>query len=81
MLVDIPKFEDLDMVELFNKSVRTAAQRGHVDQIIDQAVADGVIDEEEAQEIMIHHRKHLAARDEEVRSIITAFSRKKAIKK
>ena len=81
MLVDIPKFEELDMVELFNKSVRTAAQRGHVDQIIDQAVADGVIDEEEAQESMIHHRKHLAARDEEVRSIITAFSRKKAIKK
>ena len=81
MLVDIPKFEDLDTVELFNKSVRTAAQRGHVDQIIDQAVADGVIDEEEAQEIMIHHRKHLAARDEEVRSIITAFSRKKALKK
>lgn len=80
MLVDIPKFDDLDRVELFNKSVRTAAQRGHVDQIIEQAVEDGVIDEDEAREIMHYHRKHLAARDDEVRSIITAFSRCKAKK-
>jgi len=77
MLVDIPKFEELDRVELFNKSVRTAAQRGHVDQIIEQAVEDGVIDDVEANEIMHFHRKHLAARDEEVRSIVMAFSRRK----
>lgn len=80
MLVEIPKFEDLDSVELFNKSVRTAAQRGHVDQIIEQAVEDGFIDEAEAAEIMMNHRRHIAARDEEVRSIIVAFSRRKGPK-
>lgn len=77
LLVDIPKFDDLDQVELFTKSVQTAAMRGHVDQIIQQALEDSVIDEKEAEEIDHYHRRHLAARDEEVKAIIAVFGRKR----
>jgi len=75
LLVDVPKFEDLDQVELFSKAVKTAAMRGHVDQVIQQALEDGVIDDAEASEIARYHRKHLAARDEEVKAILAVFGR------
>ena len=29
LLVDVPKLEDMDQVELFNKAMKTAAMRGH----------------------------------------------------
>ena len=77
LLVDIPKLEDLDRVDLFSKAMRTAAARGQVDQIIEQALEDGVIEKHEAEEIMVHHRRHLAAREEEIRAICALFSRKK----
>ncbi|HBC9089297.1 TPA: hypothetical protein KE767_004306 [Citrobacter koseri] len=77
LLVDVPKFEDLDRVELFNKAMKTAAMRGHVDQVINLALEDGVIDEAEADEIRHYHRKHLAAREEEVKSILAVFGRRK----
>lgn len=80
LLVDIPKFEDLDQAELFSKAVSTAAHRGHVDQIIAKALEDGVIDEQESRDILHFHRKHLAAREEEIRAIIALFGRKKARK-
>ncbi|RCR89779.1 hypothetical protein DUW85_01880, partial [Klebsiella pneumoniae] len=50
-----------------------------VDQIIEQALEDGVIERHEAEEIMVHHRRHLAAREEEIAAIITLFSRKKEV--
>lgn len=81
MHVDVPKFEELDQVELFQKSIRTAAERGQVDLIIQKALADGVIDEGEAAEIEIHHAKHLAAREEEIRAILALFGRKKGSRK
>ncbi|MBZ4270592.1 hypothetical protein LAM69_22180, partial [Mycobacterium tuberculosis] len=45
--------------------------------IIEQALEDGVIERHEAEEIMVHHRRHLAAREEEIAAIITLFARKK----
>ncbi len=75
LLVDIPVFEELDQVELFSKSIRTAAHRGHVDQIIQRSLEDGVIDKKEAALIMRHHKKHLAARDAEVRAVIALFGK------
>ncbi|MCU1787731.1 hypothetical protein CUU54_02520 [Pectobacterium polaris] len=75
LLVDVPTFEDLDHVELYSRSVRTAAKRGKVDQMIQKAIEDGVIDEDESREIMILHNKHLAAREAEIRSILSLFSR------
>lgn len=77
LLVDIPTFEDLDRVDLFSRTMRTAAARGQVDQIIEQALEDGVIEQHEAEEILEHHRRHMAARQEEVTAIIALFSRKK----
>ncbi|UAN52192.1 hypothetical protein KGP26_07465 [Serratia sp. JSRIV002] len=76
LVVEIPVFEELDQVELFSKSIRTAARRGHVDQIIQESLSDGVIDEKEADEIMRYHRKHLQARDAEVRAILELFGKK-----
>ncbi|POD92320.1 YmfL family putative regulatory protein [Pectobacterium odoriferum] len=75
LLVDVPTFEDLDHVELYSRSVRTAAKRGQVDQMIQKAIEDGVIDEDESREIMSLHNKHLAAREAEIRSILALFSR------
>ncbi|POY54823.1 hypothetical protein PB70LOC_04479 [Pectobacterium versatile] len=75
LLVDVPTFEDLDHVELYSRSVRTAAKRGKVDQMIQKAIEDGVIDEDESREIMSLHNKHLAAREAEIRSILSLFSR------
>lgn len=80
LLVDVPKFEDMDREERFSKKMRTAAMRGYVDQIIGQALEDGAIDEMEAQEIENFHHKHLAAR-EEVRAILALFRKKKSLKK
>lgn len=77
LLVEQPSMEDLDRVDLFSRSMRTAAARGHVDQIIQQALEDGVIEQDEAEEIMECHRRHMAAREEEIAAIIALFSRKK----
>lgn len=77
LLVDVPNLDDLDRVDLFSKAMRTAAARGQVDQIIEKALEDGVIEKHEADEIYEHHRRHLAAREEEIRAIVALFGRKK----
>lgn len=69
--VDIPNRDELDHVDLFIKGVKVAAKSGRVDQQINISIADdGVIDEDEKAEIMALHRKHLAARDEYVKSVV-----------
>jgi len=75
LLVEIPTFEELDQVDLFERGIRSAANRGHVDQVIGKSLEDGHITKEEADEIMTYHRRHLAAREEEVRAIITLYSK------
>jgi len=55
----------------------TSAARGHVDQIIEKALEDGVIEQHEADEIHEYHRRHMAAREEEIAAIIALFGRKK----
>lgn len=77
LLVEVPNLVDLDRVDLFSRAMRTAAARGQVDQIIEQALEDGVIEKYEAEEIYEHHRRHLVAREEEIRAIVTLFGRKK----
>ncbi|MFS7582765.1 YmfL family putative regulatory protein, partial [Klebsiella pneumoniae] len=39
--------EELDRVDLFSRAMRTSAARGQVDQIIEQALEDGVIERHE----------------------------------
>lgn len=58
LLVDVPHTEELDRVDLFSRAMRTSAAVGQVDQIIEQALEDGVIERHEAEEIMVHHRRH-----------------------
>jgi hypothetical protein len=77
LLVDVPHLEELDRVDLFSRAMRTSAARGQVDQIIEQALEDGVIERHEAEEIMVHHRRHLAAREEESRQLSRCFHAKK----
>lgn len=81
LLVDRPLLEDLDRVDLFSRAMRTSAARGRVDQIIDEALEDGVIEKHEAEEIMEHHRRHMVAREEEIQAIVALFGRKKSQKK
>ncbi|EFN4619258.1 hypothetical protein JKL13_000221 [Escherichia coli] len=76
LLVDVPNLDDLDRVDLFSRAMRTAVARGQVDQIIQKALEDGVIEKHEAEEIQEHHRRHLAAREEEIRAIVALFSRR-----
>lgn len=81
LLVDVPHLEDLDRVDLFDRAMRTSAARGRVDTVIQKALEDGVIEPHEAEEINEYHRRHLAAREEEIRAIVALFSRKQSQKK
>lgn len=67
---------DLDNLDLYARSVKTAVKRGLVDQIIGQALEDGVIDENEVVQILSAHRRHMAAREEEVWAVITLHAAK-----
>lgn len=60
----------LDNVDLYTRSVRTALKRGVVDTIISEALKDGVIDEREIEQIVAAHRAHMAARTEEINAVI-----------
>ncbi|HFK5751221.1 TPA: YmfL family putative regulatory protein [Enterobacter ludwigii] len=81
LLVDVPHLEDLDRVDLFDRAMRTSAARGRVDTVIQKALEDGVIEPHEAEGINEYHRRHLAAREEEIRAIVALFGRKKSQKK
>lgn len=76
--MDVPQLEDLDRADLFDRAMRTSAARGRVDTVIQRALEDGVIERHEAEEINEYHRRHLAAREEEIRAIVALFSRKKS---
>ncbi|UXL40521.1 hypothetical protein N7D90_10380 [Pseudomonas fragi] len=70
MFVLLTDPEALDNVELYTMCVDTAAKRGTVDQIIAQALEDGVIDQEEADSIRSAESQHMAARHAEVLAVI-----------
>lgn len=74
IVVEIPSTDELDTVELFNLSLNTQVQRGEVDKLLKYAIRDGVIDENEANQILIVHSTHLAARDKEVKSTIRLWA-------
>lgn len=75
MFVPIANPETLDNIELYSRSVSTAAKRGVVDQIIDKALADGVIEKGEAAAILAAHSKYLSARHAEVLATISLHSK------
>lgn len=65
-----------DNVDLHGLSIQAAARRGKVDMLIAAALADGEIDAKEAEEIMAVHRKHVAARHEEVSATIALYAKR-----
>ena len=65
-----------DNVDLHSLSIQAAARRGKVDMLIAAALADGEIDAKEAEEIMAVHRKHVAARHEEVSATIALYAKR-----
>ena len=76
LFVAVPDSEELDNVEMYALSVQVAAKRGCVDQEIAKALADGVINESEAEHILNAHNLHLAARHAEVLSAIDLYRAK-----
>lgn len=76
MFVPVTSPEHLDNVEMYARAVHSAAKRGTVDQIIAQALDDGVITEAEAQTIQNAHILHLAARTAEVYAAIDLYRSK-----
>ncbi|MDA7086525.1 hypothetical protein PH586_09055 [Pseudomonas sp. SA3-5] len=69
--VAMPEAETLDNLDLYTRSLATDVKKGHVDQVIAQALADGVINEAELATIIAAHREHIAARHSEVSAVIT----------
>ncbi|QBR32956.1 MULTISPECIES: YmfL family putative regulatory protein [Pseudomonas] len=75
MFVPVAVPASLDNVELYNRSVRAAAKRGMVDQIIAKALDDGVIEPGEAETIIAALMKYMSARYAEVLATIQLHGR------
>ncbi|NWC16185.1 hypothetical protein CCU68_22155 [Pseudomonas gingeri NCPPB 3146 = LMG 5327] len=76
MFVPVADPGSLDNVEMYARAMQSSAKQGTVDQIIAQALEDGVITEDEAQLILNAHTLHLAARTAEVYAAIDLYRAK-----
>ena len=76
LFVPVPDPDELDNVEMYTLSVQVAAKRGCVDQEIAKALADGSINEAEAEHILNAHNLHMAARHAEVLAAIDLYRAK-----
>ena len=76
MYVPVADPDSLDKVELYTMCVETAAKRGTVDQIIAQALEDGVIDHAEAEAILKAETLHMAARRAEVLAVLQLHAKR-----
>lgn len=79
MYVPVADPDSLDKVELYTMCVETAAKRGTVDQIIAQALEDGVIDHAEAEAILKAETLHMAARRAEVLAVLQLHAKQPAL--
>jgi hypothetical protein len=70
VFVPLANPDELDNIDLYARALVTTTRRGAVDQFIADALADGVIDALEVEAILAAHRKHIAARHEEVQAVI-----------
>lgn len=66
--------ETLDNVDLFSRSVKAAAKRGCVDQLIEHALDDGVIQKHEADAITNALSNYMSARYAEVLATLQLYS-------
>ncbi len=76
MFVPVIHPENLDNVEMYARAVQTSAKQGTVDQVIAQAIEDGVITEDEAELILNAHVLHIAARTAEIYAAIDLYRAK-----
>ncbi|NMZ97459.1 MULTISPECIES: YmfL family putative regulatory protein [Pseudomonas] len=74
MFVPLAAPGTLDNIELFSRSVKAAAKRGCVDQIIAQALDDGVIEKHESEAIINALSLYMSARYAEVLATIQLYS-------
>ena len=74
VFVPLPEADE-DSVDMYVRTIKTQTARGKVDQLIQEALADGEIDAAEAAEILAVHSKHVAARHAEVNAVIALFSK------
>lgn len=79
MFVPVAEPDSLDNIELYTRCVQTAAKRGTVDQIIAQALEDGVINQVEADAILRADSLHMAARHAEVLAVIQLHTSKSEV--
>lgn len=76
MFVPVVHPDSLDNVEMYARAIQSSAKHGTVDQIIAQALDDGVITEDEAELIQNAHTLHMAARTSEVYAAIDLYRAK-----
>ncbi len=76
MFIPMTHPENLDNVEMYARALQSSAKRGTVDQIIAQALEDGVITDVEAEAIQSAHTLHMAARTAEVYAAIDLYRAK-----
>jgi len=76
MFVPVADPGSLDNVEMYTRAMQSSAKQGTVDQIIAQALEDGVITEDEAELILNAHTVHMAARTAEVYAAIDLYRAK-----
>ncbi len=76
MFVPVIHPENLDNVEMYTRAMQSSAKQGTVDQIIAQALDDGVINDVEAELIQNAHTLHMAARTAEVYAAIDLYRAK-----
>jgi len=76
MFVPVAHPDSLDNVEMYARAIQSSAKHGTVDQIIAQALDDGVITDDEAELIQNAHTLHMAARTAEVYAAIDLYRAK-----
>jgi len=76
MFVPVVHPDSLDNVEMYARAIQSSAKHGTVDQIIAQALDDGVITDDEAELIQNAHTLHMAARTAEVYAAIDLYRAK-----
>ncbi|NUU34654.1 YmfL family putative regulatory protein [Pseudomonas sp. C2B4] len=76
MFVPVTEPESLDNVEMYARCVQAAAKKGTVDQLIAEALKDGIINQVEAETILQAETLHLAARHAEVLAVIQLHASK-----
>lgn len=75
MFVPLSQPEELDNVELFQRSLKTDAKLGRIDQLIANSIEDGVIEPHEALAIIQALTLYMAARTAEVAATIQLYGK------